>query len=54
MANSSSLIAGTFSTGYTRYNHYRVDARTLAVRLLDFSDNRDTDINFSAVVLPGP
>jgi hypothetical protein len=50
--NTDTLIAGTFSTEYTRYNHYLVDSRTLSSRLLDFSDNRDVDINFSAVVVP--
>jgi hypothetical protein len=54
IANTSSLIAGTFSTNYTSYNHYIVDAQTLTARVLDFSHNRDIDINFSAVVLPGP
>jgi hypothetical protein len=50
--NTSTLIAGTFSTNYTNYNHYLVDSRTFASRLLDFSDNRDVDINFSSVVVP--
>ena len=54
ISDTSSLIAGTFSTNYTRYNHYLVDVQTLTARVLDFSDNRDIDINFSAVVLPGP
>jgi hypothetical protein len=49
---TSTLIAGTFSTNYTKYNHYLVDSRTLTSRLLDFSDNGDLDINFSAVVVP--
>jgi hypothetical protein len=49
---SDTLLAGTFSTNYTTYNHYLVDARTLSARLLDFSDNRDLDINFSAVIVP--
>jgi hypothetical protein len=52
IGDSDTLIAGTFSTNYTRYNHYLVNCRTLSSRLLDFSDNRDVDINFSAVVLP--
>jgi hypothetical protein len=50
--DSDTLIAGTFSTNYTLYNHYLVNSRTLSSSLLDFSDNRDVDINFSAVVLP--
>jgi len=50
--NTSRLIAGTFSINYTTYNHYLVDSRTLTARLLDYSDNRDVDINFSAVVVP--
>jgi hypothetical protein len=50
--NTSTLIAGTFSTNYTKYNHYLVDSRTLTSRLLDFSDNNDLDINFSSVVVP--
>jgi hypothetical protein len=54
IAKTHSLIAGTFSTDYTRYNHYVVNARSLTVRLLDFSESRDIDINFSTVVLPGP
>jgi hypothetical protein len=49
---TSTLIAGTFSTNYTEYNHYLVASRTLASRLLDFSDNRNVDINFSSAVLP--
>jgi hypothetical protein len=49
---SDTLLAGTFSTNYTTYNHYLVDARTLSARLLDFSANRDLDINFSAVTVP--
>jgi len=52
IGDSDTLIAGTFSTNYTSYNHYLVNSRTLGSRLLDFSDNRDVDINFSAVVLP--
>ena len=52
IGTSDTLLAGTFSTNYTTYNHYFVDARTLSARLLDFSDNRDLDINFSAVIVP--
>jgi hypothetical protein len=52
IGDSDTLIAGTFSTNYTRYNHYLVNSRTLGSSLLDFSDNRDVDINFSTVVLP--
>jgi hypothetical protein len=48
---TSRLIAGTFSTNYTTYNHYLIDSHTLTSKLLDFSDNRDLDINFSAVVV---
>jgi hypothetical protein len=51
IGTSDTLLAGTFSTNYTAYNHYLVDARTLRARLLDFSDNRDLDINFSAVIV---
>lgn len=52
IGTSDTLLAGTFSTNYTTYNHYLVDARTLSARLLDYSDNRDLDINFSAVIVP--
>jgi hypothetical protein len=52
IADTDTLIAGTFASDYTNYNHYLVDSRTLAARLLDFSDNRNVDINFSAVVVP--
>ncbi len=47
IGTSDTLLAGTFSTNYTTYNHYLVDARTLSARLLDYSDDRDLDINFS-------
>jgi hypothetical protein len=51
LPGTNELMAGTFSVNYERDNHYVVNARTLSARLLDFIDNRNLDIDFSAVVV---
>ena len=53
LPGGTSVLAGTFSSDYRTYNHYLVDVRTGAVKLVDFSSNRNLDVNFSASTIGG-
>ena len=47
----SAVSAGTFSSEYRTYNHYLVNTTTGAVKTVDFSMDRNRDVNFSALNL---
>ena len=53
LPDGTSVLAGTFSSDYRTYNHYLVDVRTGAVKLVDFSSNRNLDVNFSSSTIGG-
>ena len=53
LPGGTSVLAGTFSSDYRTYNHYLVDVRTGAVKLVDFSSNPNLDVNFSSSTIGG-
>lgn len=53
LPGGTSVLAGTFSSDYRTYNHYLVDVPTGAVKLVDFSSNRNLDVNFSSSTIGG-
>ncbi len=53
LPGGTSVLAGTFSSDYRTYNHYLVDVRTGAVKRVDFSSNRNLDVNFSSSTIGG-
>jgi hypothetical protein len=53
LPGGTSVLAGTFSSEYRTYNHYLVDTETGAVKLVDFSANRNLDVNFSSSTIGG-
>jgi hypothetical protein len=48
LPGGTSVLAGTFSSEYRTYNHYLVNAKTGAVKVVNFSSDRNRDVNFSA------
>ena len=53
LPGGTSVLTGTFSAEYRTYNHYLIDTKTNAVKLVDFSGDQDTDVNFSASTIGG-
>ena len=53
LPDGTSLLAGTFSSDYRTYNHFLVNTATGAVKLVDFSANRNLDVNFSSSTIGG-
>jgi hypothetical protein len=48
LPGATQVLTGTFSDDYKVYNHYLLDTRTGAVTKVDFSSDRNRDVNFSA------
>ena len=53
LPDGTSVLAGTFSSDYRTYNHFLVNIATGAVKLVDFSANRNLDVNFSSSTIGG-
>ena len=53
LPDGTHVLAGTFSAQYRAYNHYLIDADTNTVKLVDFSSDQNTDVNFSASTVGG-
>jgi hypothetical protein len=53
LPGGTSVLAGTFSSEYRTYNHYLVNTTTGAAKTVDFSTDRDRDVNFSASTIGG-
>jgi hypothetical protein len=53
LPGGGSVLAGTFSSDYRTYDHYLVNVETGAVKVLDFSSDRNRDVNFSASTIGG-
>ena len=53
LPGGTSVLAGTFSSDYRTYNHYLVDVRSGAVKVVDFSSNLNLDVNFSSSTIGG-
>ena len=53
LPGGTSVLAGTFSSNYRTYNHYLVDVRSGAVKVVDFSSNPNLDVNFSSSTIGG-
>ncbi len=53
LPGGSDVLAGTFSAEYRTYNHYLIDTNTNTVKLVNFSGDQNTDVNFSASTIGG-
>ena len=53
LPGGTSVLAGTFSSEYRTYNHYLINAKSGAVKVVDFSADRNRDVNFSASTIGG-
>jgi len=53
LPGGTSVLAGTFSSEYRTYSHYLVNTTTGAVKTVDFSLDRNRDVNFSASTIGG-
>jgi hypothetical protein len=53
LPRGTQVLTGTFSDDYKVYNHYLLDTTTGAVTKVDFSSDRNRDVNFSASQIVG-
>jgi hypothetical protein len=48
LPNGTDVLAGTFAGRYLTYNHYLINTKTDEIKLVDFSNNQNLDVNFSS------